>query len=153
MGDSPGRLKQFKFARHAEGKLRCVQGIVSDIKSLGGGSGDQFGGLGQEVLSSLFREAQESRDPDGVVKLAQTLTEAGIKLDRFQQVSTARSLPTQLAVRGTRKSSFVVQHVIRPEFVTGWRHLCSLSATPDGPGVWHAHRSLPIRTFDQWKDL
>jgi len=79
-------LKQFKFARHAEGKLRCVQGIVSDIKSLGGGSGDQFGGLGQEVLSSLFREAQESRDPDGVVKLAQTLTEAGIKLDRFQQV-------------------------------------------------------------------
>ena len=74
--------------RHAEGNLRCVQGIVSDIKSHGSspGSGDQFGGLGSEVVSSLFREAQDNRDPEGVVKLAQTLTQGGIKLDRFQQV-------------------------------------------------------------------
>jgi len=81
-------LRFFKGARHAEGKLRCVQGIVSDLKSQGGvvGNGDHFGGLGADVLSSLFREAQENRDPEGVVKLAQTLTQAGVKLDRFQQV-------------------------------------------------------------------
>ena len=80
------RLKFFKWQRHAAGKLRCIQGIVADIKSQGGvGEGEQIE-LGPEIVSSLFRDAQESRDAEEVVKLASTLTQAGIKLDRHQQV-------------------------------------------------------------------
>jgi len=79
-------LKFFKWQRHAAGKLRCIQGIVADVKSHGGVSEGEQLELGPDVVTSLFRDAQEGRDAEEVVKLASTLTQAGIKLDRHQQV-------------------------------------------------------------------
>jgi len=79
------RLKLFKWHGHAEGKLHCVRGIVQDINMSPGGA-SALESLSPEIINGLFREAQDRKRPDEVVGLAETLTQGGVKLDRFQQV-------------------------------------------------------------------
>ena len=83
--DCGRRLKLFKWHRHTEGKLLCVQGILQDI-NMRQGSDSSFDFLGPEVVGGLFREAQDKGTPDDVIRLSETLTQGGVKLDRFQQV-------------------------------------------------------------------
>jgi len=79
-------LKLFKWHNHADGKLHCVQGIVQDVNMHSGSASASLNALEPEIISGLFREAQEKKRPDEVVRLAETLTQGGVKLDRFQQV-------------------------------------------------------------------
>ena len=92
------RLKLFKWHQHKEGKLRCIRGLVSDISM---DKGDRLEELSPEILDGLFREAQEKRDPEEVIQLAQTLSQAGVNLDRFQQVdlSAEQSLQAPTAMQ------------------------------------------------------
>ena len=79
------RLKLFKWHQHADGKLHCVQGIVQDV-NMHPGSAGSLESLGPDIVSGLFKEAQLRKRPDEVVRLAETLTRGGVKLDRFQLV-------------------------------------------------------------------
>lgn len=79
-------LNLFKYANHAEGKARCLQGLVQDMQHMGGGGGMALNSLTPEVVGGLFREAQEKKQPEEVISLAATLKDAKIPLDRFQQV-------------------------------------------------------------------
>lgn len=78
-------LNQFKWANHADGKARCLKGLVQDIKQ-SEHDGASLTSLDPEVVWGLFREAQEKRQPEEVIKLADTLKTANVKLDRFLQV-------------------------------------------------------------------
>jgi len=78
-------LKLFKWHQHADGKLHCVQGIVQDV-NMHPGSAGSLESLGPDIVSGLFKEAQLRKRPDEVVRLAETLTRGGVKLDRFQLV-------------------------------------------------------------------
>jgi len=82
-------LTQFRFANHAEGKARCLQGIMQDMgpgRSGEAGGSPDASGLDPEMISGMFREAQERQQPEEVLKLADALTKSGLKLDRFQKV-------------------------------------------------------------------
>jgi len=74
-------LSLFKWSDHSEGKLRCLKGLMEDIKV-----GGSLAGLDNEIVGNLFREAQEKKRPDDVIALAKMLTSAGMKLDRYQQI-------------------------------------------------------------------
>lgn len=43
--------------------------------------------LDPEIISSLFKQAQENGQPEEVVQLAEMLAKNNVKLDRFHQVS------------------------------------------------------------------
>jgi len=75
-------LAFFKRHGHADGKERCLKGIMDDLKNSDGA----FNRLHPEVVSSLFQDAQERRKPDQVLKLAKALLKGGTQLGRFQQV-------------------------------------------------------------------
>ena len=77
-------LGLFKWANHNEGQLRCLQGITEDFKVAG-----NLAGIDREIIGNLFKGAVETRRPEDVITLAQTLTSAGVQLDRFQLVGVA----------------------------------------------------------------
>jgi len=76
-------LKMFQWANHAQGKRRCMQGLMHDVK-LDGDTPIET--LDPEVISSLFKEAQEKRQPEEIVHLAELLERSNVKLDRFKEV-------------------------------------------------------------------
>ena len=78
-------LKQFKYADHVEGRQRCIQGIVAELKAMKEGQTDALS-ENPEMIGALFMDAQERRMPDEVVQLAETLKKAEIRLDRFQMI-------------------------------------------------------------------
>ena len=78
-------LKQFKYADHVEGRQRCIQGIVAELKAMKEGHTDALS-ENPEMIGALFMDAQERRMPDEVVQLAETLKKAEIQLDRFQMI-------------------------------------------------------------------
>jgi len=77
-------LNQFTHANHTEGKALCLKGLVQDMQL----SGDNMSvkTLSPNVITGLFREAQERRAPEDVVKLAESLKKANVPMDRFQRV-------------------------------------------------------------------
>lgn len=79
-------LSLFRWAEHEEGKMRCLRGLMEDVKA-----GGSIAGLDKEIISSLFKDAQLKKRPNDVVSLAKTLTDMGMKLDRFQRVSVVYS--------------------------------------------------------------
>jgi pentatricopeptide repeat protein len=79
-------MNQFKWSNHKEGKMHCLKGLLQDLEQSTGSRADAYALLDPEVISSLFREAQENKQPDEVVQLGETMRLAGVKLDRFQQV-------------------------------------------------------------------
>jgi len=80
-------LTQFRWANHAEGKARCLQGIMQDMRPRRAGEqGVSPEQLDPDVISGLFKEAQQRQQPEEVLKLSDALKNAGVKLDRFQQV-------------------------------------------------------------------
>lgn len=79
-------MRQFKLCGHSEGKQRCFKGLILDHKNspnspLGRES------LDSEVVTSLFKEAQDKKQYDEIVELANTLRAAGGRLDRYQTVA------------------------------------------------------------------
>ena len=77
-------MSQFKAYRHNEGKMRCVKALMLDFNAAG--ARGKTDGLDRDVISGLFKEAQEARRPDDVVELGAVLRQAGARLDRFQTV-------------------------------------------------------------------
>jgi hypothetical protein len=72
----------FRRYGHTEGKIRCVRGVMADVKN----DPQQTVSLDSDIVSGLFKDAQEKRNPAEVLELADTFTQSGIRLDRFQRV-------------------------------------------------------------------
>lgn len=88
LGDACARLNLFNWAKHAEGKERCLQGILQDLQHTGKDGIAKLDSLHPQVVNGLFRDAQQRRDPENVVLLGDALRKFNVKLDRFQQVRT-----------------------------------------------------------------
>lgn len=152
------RLKFFKWQRHAAGKLRCIQGIVADVKSHGGVSEGEQLDLAPDVVTSLFRDAQEGRDAEEVVKLASTLTQAGIKLDRHQQVRhTALQPSCHSSADPCITSGACTPRFMHPVLRTRWHRIAHTSrqSACSQVGVIFAHFSLrqTVQGFGMLMDL
>jgi len=76
-------LTLFKRENHVLGKRRCIQGLMLDMKMDGDTPVEN---LDPEIISSLFKQAQENGQPEEVVQLAEMLAKNNVKLDRFHQV-------------------------------------------------------------------
>jgi pentatricopeptide repeat protein len=77
-------LSLFRWAEHDEGKMRCLKGLMEDVKM-----GGNLAGVDKEIIANLFKDAKEKRRPDDVVGLAHVLKESGVPLDRYQKVGLA----------------------------------------------------------------
>ena len=73
----------FKFSNHEEGKALCLRGLVQDLQAAGGADPSS---VSPDLMYGLFRDAQERRQPQDVVQLAETMQKANMPLDRFMQV-------------------------------------------------------------------
>ena len=69
-------LKLFLKLGHVEGQHRCIKGLAVDGLTQ----------LDPRTVQTLFKSAQEMRDPESVVQLGESLAQSGVTLDRFQQV-------------------------------------------------------------------
>lgn len=75
------------------------------------GDGLSVKGLNPNVIAGLFRDAQERRAPEDVIKLADSLKKAKVPIDRFQRVralcalAAHRALSLHIQDRVTSKAS------------------------------------------------
>ena len=95
------RLNLFNWAKHTEGKERCMQGLLQDLQHNGKDSIASLETLNPHVISGLFREAQQRRDPESVVRLGDAFKKANVKLDRFHQARARELACGARCVRGT----------------------------------------------------
>lgn len=106
-----GRYQQFKWNQHAEGKARCLKGLWQDLRRAGE-EGTPVDQVEPEMIAGLFRLAQERQQPDEVIRLADSLQKAQVKLDRFQHVRatatyarTKPGAPIRQAIRTIGRSA------------------------------------------------
>ena len=78
-------LKQFKYADHVEGRQRCIQGIVAELKAMKEGQTDALS-ENPEMIGALFMDAQERRMPDRGRTVGRDVKEGRDQLDRFQMI-------------------------------------------------------------------